>query len=247
MENLSMDKFNPTRAELTQMAEKYKTLTIAGAEDREGYMKVDVARKELKKTRIQIEKDGKLLRAEAVAFQKAVIEKEKELVGLIEPVEVNLAEQQEAIDEEREKLKRMELLPERKEKLAAIGIEVDDEFILLMDDLRFSEFYNLENSKYLEEKKRKIEEEQKAAVEKARLEKEEAEENIRREKENAERIAKEAEEKAAAEKAKKEELEKRKEYQAFLEKNSYVEGEDFYLQKTDKKIVLYKKIDQFII
>ena len=82
MEKLDIEKFNPTKAEIVALAEKYKSLTIKGVDDKQGYALVDEARKELKKVRVKIAKDGKLLRSEAVDFQKAVIAKEKDRPGI---------------------------------------------------------------------------------------------------------------------------------------------------------------------
>jgi len=166
METLSLEKFNPTTAELTIMADKYKILTIKGVEDMAGYLEVDRARKELKKAKSQIRLDGKLLRSEALAFQKAVIKKEDELVGIIEPIEDELEAKQKAIDVEKEKVGRLQFLPHRVTKLATIGIKVMDEFLLLMDDTRFLEFFNEENFKFLEAREQKQNEELEAREQK---------------------------------------------------------------------------------
>ena len=95
MDNLSLDQFNPKEAELVTMATNYKSLTINGIDDKQGYLEVSTARKHLAKTRVQISKDGKLLREEANAFQKKVIARERELIAIIEPVELELAAKEE--------------------------------------------------------------------------------------------------------------------------------------------------------
>lgn len=48
MENLNLDKFNPTKTELTALVEKYSILAINGVADKVGYEAVDKARKDLK-------------------------------------------------------------------------------------------------------------------------------------------------------------------------------------------------------
>lgn len=269
METLDIEKFNPTKAEITDLVSKYSALEIKGVDDRAGYALVDNARKELKKVRINIEKTGKSLRAEALAFQKAVIEKEKELVGMVEPTEIELQDKQNQIDLEKEKIKRKELLPERRFKMKAISLAVDDDFLLLMDDPQFNAFYNQKNSDFLAEKERKLREEQeKVEAEKRKIEDEkQAQEREKQRQIELEEVRKDAESKAKAEmklqaeKAKKlakeqeeqwvrneksiqDKLEKDKKYQAFLKKNKYVNGSDFIIQHNGNKIVLYKKVDE---
>jgi len=185
MEKLDLEKFNPQKAELTKIVSEMKDLTIKGVDDKEGYLAVDTARKNLKAIRVKITKTGKDLRAEALSFQKAVIAKEKELVEIIEPTEKMLADQQEKIDNEKERIARMELLPSRKEKLATIGItEISDDEILIMDFNQFDEFYNNQKEIYLAEKEAKIKE----AEEKRQAELAEQE---RKNKEEADRLAQE--------------------------------------------------------
>src|SRR4030067_3783328 len=134
MQELSLDKFSPKKAEITALAEGFKGLTIKGVEDIEGYKTVYAAKQKLAKTRIEITKQGKAFREESREFCNNVISLEKELVGIVEPVEKQLAEQLDAIDFEKEKQKRVALLPERKKKLLDIGVlEIDDDFILNMD------------------------------------------------------------------------------------------------------------------
>jgi hypothetical protein len=156
---LNIEAFSPKKAELIAAAEKYRSLKIRGVEDEDGYVAVDAARKDLKSKRCEIQKTGKELRAEAIAFQKAVIAKEKEYVGIIEPLELELEAKQEAIDKEREMNARRGLLPQRKSLLKEMGIDIDDEAILLMDNGKFQEFYNQKKEQYLAEKERAMNEE----------------------------------------------------------------------------------------
>ena len=78
----------------------------------------------------------------AIAFQKAVIEKEKELIGIILPEEDRLS----GIEEEAKALiireERLEKLPIRKERLAQVESYPDDELLLTMDSMAFESFYN---------------------------------------------------------------------------------------------------------
>lgn len=209
METLSLEQFSPKKAELVQMAEEARLLVIAGPDDKIGYDRVHKKRMSLKAARVEITKTGEAIRANAIKFQKAVIEKEKELVAVIQPVEVELQRMQDAVDEEKEKRRRAKLLPERHEKLKTIGVAVEDEFLLVMDDSRFTEFFNTKHSEFLTEKERKIKEEKEIEEKRLREERErieaekrafdlqkEREETERRHKEELEKTKIEAEAKA---------------------------------------------------
>ena len=274
METLNIEKFNPTVAEINALVSKYATLEIKSIDDKAGYIAVDTARKELKKVRVEITKTGKAMREEAVAFQKAVIAKEKELVELVEPTEKALEAKQDAIDLEKEKQKRIGLLPERKAKLETIGYEWGNIDLLALDDTQFDTLFNQKNAEYLAEKerlmreeqekleaeKRKIQEEKEAKEREARRQeeldlarKQAAEQAIkdaeRKAKEEAEQKIREEEQKIAAEKAEQEKLEKQKKYQDFLKANGYTEETkgEFYIERSGNNIMLYKKVGEITI
>ena len=196
---MQIEKFNPTVAELTKKAESCKNLIIKGIDDKEGYEAVHKARMDLVKTRGDVKRTGKELRAEANAFSKAVIEKEKELLKIIVPVEEDLKAKQAKIDEEKEIIKRKELLPIRKERLKEIDIELTDDEINLMDASRFSEFFNKKKEEYLNKKELEMQE-------------------AKRKAEEAERKAIEAQEAAEAEKKRQLELEQARKEAAELAK-----------------------------
>lgn len=172
---LSLETYSAERAEVAKMAEQYKGLEIKGVEDKKGYAEVDAARKALKAARVRVQKTGKELRDDANKFAKKVIEVEKDIVALIEPTEKDLAAKQEAIDVQRERLRRVEILPERKARLAELGADAySDEQLLDYDDNEFEQVVlreqaaKLEREKAeLEEQRRKLEKEKKEAEEKA--------------------------------------------------------------------------------
>jgi len=218
-----MDKkivvFNPSVVEATKIAEKYKGLTIKGLGDKEGYKAVYDGQQELKKLRVDITKFGKKEREEALAYQKEVIRQEKELLAVIVPVEDALKFERDKIDEEKKKEERRVLLPSRVKMLEEIGLKVDDDILLSMDEKEFSETYNERKMTFLEEQERKRKEEEdakrraeeleKAKTEAAEKAKKEAEAKAEREKkEEAERVEKEKKE---AERKKEEELKKKEE------------------------------------
>jgi hypothetical protein len=201
MENLNLEKFNPQKSELITIVNGYKDLTINGIDDKEGYLAVHKSRMELKKIRVNIQNTGKELRADAIKFQKSVIDKEKEFIAIIEPVEQELADKEMAIDIQKERAKRLETLPQRVEMLGGIEIKLEDDFVLLMDDNKFSEFYNQKKGEYLQNKELKL----KAEADRLEAEQKKADED----KKNAE-IAKEAERKAVEDGIKQAELAKLK-------------------------------------
>lgn len=170
--DLNIEKFNPTVKELTALAESYSRLEIKGVDDTAGYKAMDAARKKLKETRVRIEKDGKLLRADALEFQRKVIAKEKELIGLIEPIEIELSMKQKRINDEKEMIRRKKLMPERVARLLSIGVTISEETLLFMEDEKFAAYFNSKNAEFLAEKERKLKAEKEEAERKQREEQE---------------------------------------------------------------------------
>lgn len=221
METKDIEKFDPTAAELQSLVEKTKDLSVTDLEDKSKLEVVRTARIELKKTRVKIEKYGKALRDDANKFAKAVIEKEKELIGIISPEEDRLK----AIEEEAEKLairkERLEKLPARKDRLAALedGVEITDEELLLMDATAFETYYNHRvadkneaDRLKAEEDQRKRDAEAKAAAEAKEAEIKEREEAAAKKeqelKAEEQRLAAEKEAREREEKARQEERER---------------------------------------
>lgn len=195
MQTLDIEQFNPTMAELTTLAAQYQTLTIQGIDDKEGYERVHKARMVLRDTRTNLQKTGKMLRADALKFQKAVIEKEKELIALIEPTENKLEKIQDEIDEQKERAKRVGDLPRRREKIKEIDLVMTDDELLAMDSHGFDSFMFSRRNEYLDMKEQKMKEE--AA---AKLKQEQEEQNKKMAEELAKvRIEQERQAKKAAE------------------------------------------------
>lgn len=172
---LSLEKFNPTVAELTKLADSYKDLAIKGPDDKEGIKAVHAARMDLREKRIGITKTGKALREDATTFSRKVIEMEKGLVAIIAPVEEKLDAIESEIERLAEKKRRLVLLPDRKEELAAIGISLTDDQILDMTIDQYATFLNAERSKFLDRKAAALKaEEERQAGEARRLQEEKA-------------------------------------------------------------------------
>lgn len=87
-------KSNLTEQAIAQMRQRFMSLKVIDSSDKVGYEAVSTARKEAKKFRVAIEKALKKLREPYVAFQKAVVAKEKDLSGQIEEIEDYLQAQE---------------------------------------------------------------------------------------------------------------------------------------------------------
>jgi hypothetical protein len=89
-------KFDERKVQLAALAKNSERITAITNAD--GYKECHSARMTLKNTRVTIEKLGKEARDDANAFSKAVIAKEKELLGIISPEEDRLQKLQEQWD-----------------------------------------------------------------------------------------------------------------------------------------------------
>lgn len=173
---------NITAQVIAKLKTDYSGLKINGIDDKEGFKRVEDARKECKAVRILAEKICKSGREEAILIQKAWISKEKEVVGQIKEVESELEQESERIKKEKEevlfKAAQEAKLPMRKEKLASIGVEVLDSELLKLDDLQFSQLFTEFYEKHLKEKAEAIRKKEEAE----RLKKEEEERKEKAEK-----------------------------------------------------------------
>ena len=214
MEKLDIEKFNPTIADIRNIVESGKLITITDFTDKMQVKAVHDHRLQLKEIRVNITKQGKAFRQQALDFQKKVIAKEKELVALVEPEEERLSFLEEKADALEEREKRRDVLPKRLERLAVLndGIEISGEEILDMDGSTFEGYFN----KRIAEKNEKDrmanevkERELKEAETKAAHDKEikDAEERARA---DERKRAEEAEEKLKAERAREDEEHKKR-------------------------------------
>lgn len=172
--NNEIVKFNPLKQEIQQLVENVKNTVISIPGDKTGYELMKDNKKLLKDKRIETAKYLKSEREGFIAAQKYVIAFEKEVIGLIEPVEEELDKAIKEIDEAAARERRKELLPERIEKLATIDIhwkEEDEDIdkLLRMDEKQFAEFFINQKQEYIERKERELNEE-KERIENERLE-----------------------------------------------------------------------------
>lgn len=183
-----LQKFEIKEADLRELATKYAGLSVKDHTDKEGLEKVYQARQELKSVRVEIGKKGKALRASALAFQRAVIAREDELIQLIEPTEKYLKAEEDRIAKIKQEIREEE---ERKEvarvqgmidKLSAVEYAVDWNQLRGMTDEQFEVLLQEATEQYELVKKQRAEEE--------RVQKEKAEQEERERKAEAERLEK---------------------------------------------------------
>ncbi len=134
---LSLDDFHPAKEALTLLAEKAKAIETTDL------TVVHDTRIQLRDARIQLTKRGKEMRDGALTFQKSVIAKEKELLGIIEPEEERLEKIEDQLKLKKEMEDRRTELPTRIAALTSIGdkdLVIDEDELLAMDDKAFNEY-----------------------------------------------------------------------------------------------------------
>lgn len=183
MENFkTVEVFNPIKATLAAMVEESKKLTCDDLHDQQKLESIKKQRKELRGVEIQIEKIGKDARQDARDYAQKIIDLEKDLKSITSP-EISRFDD---ILEKAEQLKIMEerklALPVRREKLLAIddSCDIDDNFLLSLDAVKFEEYYNQcvfqKNERERIAAQKKLDEDNaKLNAERAQLEKEKAE------------------------------------------------------------------------
>lgn len=101
--------YNPTEAALHGMAEQARGLRVASLDDKEGLAAVREARLTLKGARVAIEKKRVELKADALAFGRAVDTEAKRLTAIIEPEETRLASEEGKVEAERQRIRLAKL------------------------------------------------------------------------------------------------------------------------------------------
>lgn len=268
----SLEQFDPTAAKLTALLEETKHIVEVNLDDPEQLATVKRGRINLRNARVSIEKTGKEYRADALAYQKAVIAKEKELIAIIEPEEDRLKAFETQAEQLAEQRLRIAQLPERKARLEQLGITLEDDIINSMTTLQFEQNVlqltaekNEAEAKArqaeqdakqaeLDAREKEIKEKEQAAenerLAKEREEKARTEERERLEREQKEKEEREAKEKADAEKAEAEAKAKRDRadrYKAFRTDLGWTEetAGDYYEKVEGEKVTLFKKVGEF--
>ena len=267
-----LTQFDPTIEKLTALVAESSGIVEVDLDDPKQLETVKKARINLRNARVSIEKTGKAYREDALAYQRAVLEKERSLIAIIEPEETRLKLFEKKAEIAKERRLRVQQLPERRARLEKEGFPVNESILLEMDSVAFETHFN----GLVAEKNRKEKEEQDriAAAKQAELDAKEAElkakekaiederlakereekarqeerERIEREaKEKKEREEREAKEKAEKEAAEKAEVEKQKKYKKFLADNGYTPetAQDFKEEHTPEGVILWKRVSFF--
>lgn len=163
-------KFDPNIAELQAIVAATSKVTYNDLSNDTQLALVHDTRISLRDARVQIEKTGKALRADALKYQKDVIAREKELLAIITPEEDRLTAIEQQAASIRERAARAALLPMRKEQLAPFGAPtITDESILDMDNDQFVTYLVQRQAQKNEQDRLEIEAEKARIADEARL------------------------------------------------------------------------------
>lgn len=105
LEGKVFDVIGVNDAKIAQAAEKFMPLTIKDMDDKAGYAAVHEGRMVVKGMRVMVEKHAKKVREKAIKFQKDVIAEKNRVVGLIQPIEDHLADEENRVEEEKARIK----------------------------------------------------------------------------------------------------------------------------------------------
>lgn len=209
-----LKKFDIVVPAIEELKKNYLPLKIKSIEDKDGYEKVSKALRFMVSKRNEVEEKRKELKADSLAYGKAVDNRAKEITFLLTPIEEHLRQEKDRIDEEIEAIKERKIREEqeriniRNRRLLQAGMKlVGNEYfwqnpndlaqveilpsvnLETLDDLSFDEY--IEKINKLSKEQQAIFEKQQLMIaeEKARLENEqkrlrEEMENIRIQQEN---------------------------------------------------------------
>lgn len=209
-----LKKFDIVVPAIEELKKNYLPLKIKSIEDKDGYEKVSKALRFMVSKRNEVEEKRKELKADSLAYGKAVDNRAKEITFLLTPIEEHLRQEKDRIDEEIEAIKERKIREEqeriniRNRRLLQAGMKlVGNEYfwqnpndlaqveilpsvnLETLDDLSFDEY--IEKINTLSKEQQAIFEKQQLMIaeEKARLENEQKRlrdemENIRIQQEN---------------------------------------------------------------
>jgi len=131
-----LSKYDSVIPAVEELKAQFMGLAIKDINDKENYDKVKEAIKFMVAKRTAVEEKRKELKANSLAFGRAVDARAKEIVSLISPIEDQLKNEKAKIDEEIERIKRQEeevrqmFLRTRQQKLLNAGmVTIGNEFV----------------------------------------------------------------------------------------------------------------------
>jgi len=190
-----LTKFDAVIPAIKELSSEFLPLKINGIDDTEGYEKVTKALRFMVSKRVAVEEKRKELKADSLAFGRAVDGRAKEITNMLNPIEEHLKQEKQKIDDYHEMLKIKEeeqkkaKYDERNRRLNEVGMflvgsnylygGVNTDVCLpninleLYSDADFDTFIN-ETNKYHQEQKRIFIENDKIKQEVSSLKKERA-------------------------------------------------------------------------
>ena len=192
-------KYDLPAATITKLQKKYMDVKVSNPEDIDNYMFARSGYKEVSKLRIDIEKKRVELKADALAFGKAVDGEAKRLKLPLEAIEAHLMVQRKIVEDEQARIKKA-----KEDAILAEEARIKQEEEARLEAQRAEQEAK---ERELKERQEKIEAQEKAvADEKKRIQDEET----RKQEETARALEIETERKEAADLAVKQEAEKRR-------------------------------------
>ena len=112
-----LTKFDVVIPAVAELSKEFLPLKIASIDDTEGYAEVSKALRFVVSRRTAVEEKRKELKADSLAYGRAVDARAKEITEMLSPIELHLKSEKDRIDEEKELIKKRE----EEEKLAVIN------------------------------------------------------------------------------------------------------------------------------
>jgi hypothetical protein len=112
-----LTKFDIVLPAVAELSKEFLPLKISSIDDVEGYTEVSKALRFVVSKRTAVEDKRKELKADSLAYGRAVDARAKEITEMLSPIELHLKSEKDRIDEEKELIKKRE----EEEKLAVIN------------------------------------------------------------------------------------------------------------------------------
>lgn len=108
-------KFDVVVPKVNELAKEYLPLKIASVDDEDGYNNVSKALRFIVSKRTAVEDKRKELKADSLAYGRAVDARAKEITAMLEPIESHLKNEKQRIDDEKKRIEEEE--EERKQAI----------------------------------------------------------------------------------------------------------------------------------
>ena len=106
--SIELTKFDVVVPKVAELSAEFMPLKITSIEDKDGYNEVSKALRFIVSKRTAVEEKRKELKADSLAFGRAVDARAKEITLMLSPIEDHLKNEKQRIDDEIENLKRLE-------------------------------------------------------------------------------------------------------------------------------------------